>query len=219
VRCAARFSRPHCQSRRRHGCPGRHEEGTRDIVQERAARLCSNASALGLLCPRPVERIARKPVRGGSRFAGLRCGDASWTNATGIGWCRRVAERKLHSRARIERSLGVPARRFQVAEVGKRHRGSEKRVSRWQRGAWTGTWLSRVRKDPGGRKGVESRNRGGQAARPGNSGAGRSKGRRGAKVLARWKVSRITRSARIVHAIGLMVVSAALTGARVARAT
>jgi len=50
------------------------------------------------------------------------------TNATGIGWCRRVAGRELHSRARIEGSSGVPARRIQVAEVGKRRRGSEKRV-------------------------------------------------------------------------------------------
>jgi len=35
-------------------------------------------------------------------------------NATGIGWCRRVAGRKPHSCARIERSQGVPARRFRL---------------------------------------------------------------------------------------------------------
>jgi len=108
---------------------------------------------------------------------------------------------------------------FQVAEVGKRHRGSEKRVSRWQRGTWTGAWLSRTRKGPRGWKGVENRSRGGQAAEPGKSGAGRSRGRCGAKVLVRWKASRTARPARFVHAIGLRAVSAASTGTRVARAT
>jgi len=46
-----------------------------------------------------------------SRLAGPRCGNApAAANATGIGWCRRVAGRKPHSRARIDGSSGVPVR-------------------------------------------------------------------------------------------------------------
>jgi len=60
--------------------------------------------------------------------------------------------------------VGCARASFQVAEVDKRHRGSEKRVSRWQRGAWTGAQLPRVRKDSRGCKGVENRGCGGQAA-------------------------------------------------------
>jgi len=41
-----------------------------------------------------------------------------------------------------------------------------------------------------GRKGVDNLHRGGKAARQSKTGAGRSKGRRGAKVLVVWKASR-----------------------------
>jgi len=40
------------------------------------------------------------------RLTGSRCGNASRANATGIRWCRRVAERKLHSWVRIETLAG-----------------------------------------------------------------------------------------------------------------
>jgi hypothetical protein len=50
-----------------------------------------------------------------SRLAGPRCGNApAAANATGIGWCRRVAGRKPHSRARIDGSSGVPVRRIRL---------------------------------------------------------------------------------------------------------
>jgi hypothetical protein len=45
------------------------------------------------------------------------------------------------------------------------------------------------------------------------SGAGRSKGRCGATVLARWKTPRVTAAARIVHASARRVILAALTEA------
>jgi hypothetical protein len=45
---------------------------------------------------------------------------------------------------------------------------------------------ARGRRD-GSFKGVDDRHRGGQAAEPGEARAGRSKGRRGAEVFARWK--------------------------------
>jgi len=71
-----------------------------------------------------------------------------------------------------------------VAEVGERRRGSKKRASRWLRGAWTGTQLSRSPQGvSGGFKGVDNRHRGGQAAEPGKARAGRLRGRCGAMVL------------------------------------
>jgi len=195
VRRVTRSSRPHHQSNRRPGCPRRHEKGTRDIVQERAARLCSNASALDLPCPRKwntscasrrVQVEARRlPMR--QRIAGQRNRHRLVPASSGAKAPLACEDGTL---------VGCARALFQVAEVGKRRRGPEKRVSRWQRGAWTGARPSRVRKGFSGVKGVENRNRGGQAAEPGNSGAGRSRGRCGAKVLARWKASRIARPAR-----------------------
>ena len=69
--------------------------------------------------PRPVIRLvrasgARRSESRRERIAARRptvwqrTGEA---NATGIGWCRRAAGRKLHSRARIGSSKGVPVRR------------------------------------------------------------------------------------------------------------
>jgi len=62
------------------------------------------------------ESGTRRAQAGGcrSRLAAPRCGNVSRGNATGIGWCQRVAGRKPHSRARIGRSLGVLARRFRL---------------------------------------------------------------------------------------------------------
>jgi len=107
----------------------------------------------------------------------------------------------------------------QVAEVGKRRRGPEKRDSRWQRGTWTGAWPAQ---HPQGCWAGEKASRTGVAVakprEPGKSGAGRSRERRGARVLVRWKVSRIVSTARIVHASGLKMVSAAPPDAHPARA-
>jgi hypothetical protein len=155
-----------------------------------------------------TRRAKSRRVRNVARRSPVRQRTAE-TDATGIGWCRRVAGRKPHSRARVERSSGVPARRLTVAEVGKLRRGSEKRASRWQRGAWTGAWLSTARKSRRGRKGVDRQQRGGQVAVQTKSEAGRSKGRCGATVLARWKTPRVIAAAHLVHAGARRVISAA----------
>lgn len=82
--------------------------------QERAARLRSSAPARDLLLRASGTRRAKAGACG-SRLAGPRCGNASEAaNATGIGWCRRVAGRKLHSRVRIDGSSGVLARRIRL---------------------------------------------------------------------------------------------------------
>jgi len=98
--------------------------------------------------------------------------------------------------------LGVPVRRIQVAEVGKRRRGSEKRVPG---GNGTGGREPRSGQAPKrartGRKGVDGLHRGGQAAGQAKTGAGRSKGRRGAKVLAVWKTSRAVLPHAPLHAV------------------
>jgi len=218
VRRVARSSRPHRESSRRPGCPGRHEKGTRDIVQERAVRLCSSASAHDLLRPRKwnASRASRR-VQVVARWLPMRRRIVGQRNRHRLVPASSGAKAPLACEDRT--LVGCARASFQVAEVGKRCRGPEKRVSRWQRGAWTGAQSSKLRKGPRGRKGVEIRCCGGKAARPGKSGAGRSRGRCGAKVLARWKASRITRTARIVHAIGLRAVLAASMGAQVARAT
>jgi len=88
--------------------------------------------------------------------------------------------------------VGCARASYSVAEVGERRRGSKKRVSRWLRGAWTGTQLSRSPKGgSGGCKSVDNRHRGGQAAEPGKARAGRLRGRCGAEVFVRRKASQI----------------------------
>jgi hypothetical protein len=67
---------------------------------------------------RGVQRAARRPS------TRQRVGRA---NATGIGWCQRVAGRKPHSRARNDSSFGCARASTSVAEVGERRSGSEKR--------------------------------------------------------------------------------------------
>jgi len=89
---SARGPTPREQSRRRPGCPERHEEGTRDIVREK--RIAFSRAFRPAAC------------FGKSWLAGLGAATHRKANATGIGWCRRAAERELHSRARIEGSFG-----------------------------------------------------------------------------------------------------------------
>jgi hypothetical protein len=159
ARRATRSSRPHHQSNRRPGCPRRHEEGTRDIVQERAARLCSNASALDLPCPRKwntscvsrrVQVEARRPPMR-QRIAGQRNRHRLVPASSGAKAPLACEDRTL---------VGCARALFQVAEVGKRRRGPEKRVSRWQRGAWTG---ARPLESPQGLTGGEKASRTGIA--------------------------------------------------------
>jgi hypothetical protein len=114
-------------------------------------------------------------------------------NATGIGWCRRVAGRKPHSRARNERSQGVPARRFrlQKSASGAWVQRSASPVGSGARGRGPQLPAASRKGSGGGERGGDSWDHGGQAVTPGKSGAGRSRGRCGATELARWKASRI----------------------------
>jgi len=123
-RRSAGSSRPDEDSNRRPGCPGHHEEGTRDIVK--SARLAFARVFRPVTCFFRASGTRRaKAGACGSRFAGPRCGNApAAANATGIGWCRRVAGRKPHSRAKIDGSSGVPVRRIRLQKVGERRRGS-----------------------------------------------------------------------------------------------
>jgi hypothetical protein len=82
-------------------------------TRPRTARpcLCSGTSAHGMPRPRKWNAGVERPrVHSVARRFPLWQRNAE-TNATGIGWCRRVAGRKPHSRARVERSSGVPVRR------------------------------------------------------------------------------------------------------------
>jgi hypothetical protein len=158
--------------------PGAPRGGHARHRQERAARLRSSVPARDLLLPRKrnatcesrrVRVAARRPT------VRQRIGRA---NATGIGWCRRVAERKLHSRARIDGSSGVPVRlirlqksandvevRRSVLPAGNGARGREpssrglRKESRGSaKASTTGTAVakpwSRGRPEPGAREGV-----------------------------------------------------------------
>jgi hypothetical protein len=83
----------------------------------------------------------RKPgraVRGSPASHTATCEGA---NATGIGWCQRVAGRKPHSRARSDSSFGCARASTSVAEVGERGPRFREARSRWQTGVWTGTRL------------------------------------------------------------------------------
>jgi hypothetical protein len=111
---SAGSSRPDEDSNRRPGCPGHHEEGTRDLVK--SVRLAFARVFRPVTCSFRASGTRRaKAGACKSRFAGPRCGNASAAaNATGIGWCQRVAGRKPHSRARIDGSSGVLARRIRL---------------------------------------------------------------------------------------------------------
>jgi hypothetical protein len=92
------------------GARGVKEEGPRESFEERATAF---TPAL-----RPAVRLVhasgtrrRKPLRADRGSLVLDAATYRETNATGIGWCRRAAGRKLRSRARIGRSKGVPAYR------------------------------------------------------------------------------------------------------------
>jgi len=118
-------SRSRKRTCRRPGCQELHEEGARHRSQK-AARFPS----LGPL--RPMTRLGR-----GSQANPMRCkshrGDQRSRHR-----CRRAAERKPRSRARIGRSSGVPTRRKRLQKSASDVTGPEKRASRWQGDAWTG---------------------------------------------------------------------------------
>jgi len=218
ARRVTRSSRPHHQSNRRPGCPRRHEKGTRDIVQERAARLCSNASALDLPCPRKWNTsCASRRVQVEARRPPMRQRIVGQRNRHRLVPASSGAKAPLACEGRT--LVGCARALFQVAEVGKRRRGPEKRVSRWQRGAWTGARPSRVRK---GSRGVKRRRE--PESRWPSREAGELRSRaleralRGKGSCSMEGISDRSSSSH-VHAIGLRAVSAASTDAHVARAT
>jgi len=130
-------------------------------------------------------------------LAGSRCGDASPGRRN-----RRPrvpagsGDESVHSRARIDGSKGVPARRIRLQKSSSEAEVQTSAISRWQRGAWTGIQPACLCKEAGGCKGIVKRRRGGQAAAPGKARAGRPRGRRGARVLDRWKALQAVPPAR-----------------------
>jgi len=119
-------SRSRKRACRRPECQELHEEGASDIVRRRLRALLHS----GRSDPRPAWVVARRPTRcGANRIGG---------HQRSRHRCRRAAERKPRSRARIGRSSGVPTRRKRLQKSASDVTGPEKRASRWQRDAWTG---------------------------------------------------------------------------------
>jgi len=151
-----------------------------------------------------VERNVRKPgraVRGSPAPHMATCGGA---NATGIGWCQRVAGRKPHSRARDDSSTGCARASTSVAEVDERRQGPEKRDPDGKRACGRGPGSRRAPQGANrGINGVDDRHRGGQAAEPGEARAGRSKGRCGAEVFVRRKALQVAIWAGSFTRVGL----------------
>jgi len=129
-----RDSRPHDESSRRHGCPERYEEGTRESSKN-ARRLCSGASAHGLSRPRKWNAACEEPSRTerGSQVPGAATHRGDRRNRHRLVPASSGAKAPLACEGRT--LVGCARASITVAEVGKLRRGSEKRASRWQRGA------------------------------------------------------------------------------------
>jgi len=151
VRRVSRSSRPHHESNRRPGCPRRHEKGTRDIVQERAVRLFSSASALDLPRPRKWNTVrASRCVQVEARRPPMRQRIEGQRNRHRLVPASSGAKVPL---AREDRTLVGCARvSFQVAEVGKRRRSSEKRDLPLATGRVDGSSALEVPQGPAGAK-------------------------------------------------------------------
>jgi len=119
-------SKPHEQSRRRPGCPRRHEEGIREHRSRIALRLLSNVSARELLRAghgsqaKRWAKLTEGPTQPASVGAGVKAG------------------RELHWRARAFGSFGCA----RASYPGCRSRQASSRLrearTRWQRDGWTG---------------------------------------------------------------------------------
>jgi len=162
-----------------------------------------------------VERTVRKPVRAERGSPALLVATRERANATGIGWCQRVAGRKSHSRARNDSSFGCVRASTSVAEVGERCPGSEKRDPAGKRARGRGPRRSRI--PSRGRSRVERRRR--PAPRWQSRGAGRDPSR----AFERTSRGRGFRSMEgtpgrtlgfLVHAGKLRAILAALGGIR-----
>jgi len=185
-------SRPIGDSNRRPGCPKLHEEGTRDTRQRargsafaRELRPVScpvHASGTRRASSRCVQlAVRRPPVR--QRTSGQRNRHRLVPASSGAKAPLACEDRRL---------VGCARASIQVAEVGERRRGPEKRAYPLAAGHVDGDpTLEGSARIPRGRKSVGRQHRGGQAAELEQAGAGRSKGRCGAKVFARWKAPRV----------------------------
>lgn len=152
--------------------------------------LRSGASARALPRPRKWNASRAKAACAERGSQALDAATHRRADATGTGWCRRAAGLTPHSRARIDGSQGVPARRYRLQKSASDAETQEKR-GRWQRARERGS-------SPNGSERTRSSGRsstaGGAVATPRRrfqAGAGRSRERRGAKVLARRKVPRV----------------------------
>jgi len=162
-----------------------------------------------------VEHSERKPGRAarGSQVtsaATRRCGQRNWHRLVPAS---SEAEASLACEDRAART-GVPARRLSVAEVGERRLGSEKHdplaIGRVDGNQSYCRETAERWSSSGGFKSVDDRHRGGQAAEPGETRAGRSRERRGAEVFARWKALPIAFGACSFTREGKGAISAAL---------
>jgi hypothetical protein len=129
----------------------------------------------------------------GSRLAGPRCGNApERPTQPGIGWCQASSGAKAPL-ACEDRQLEGCARTSKRLQKSASDDEAERSAIPGGNGmTWTAAQLSRdLQRTRGLCKGVGSEQRGGQAAGFVKIGAGRPRGRCGAKVLDRWKAPRI----------------------------
>jgi len=201
------------------GCPKRYRGGHARHRQERAlclARALRPAtSVIHASGTRRAQagacrlRLARPPLR-------QRSGEA---DATGVDWTPASSGAKAPLACEDRWLAGCARVSFAVAEVGERRRGPEKRDSRWQRGAWTGT---QPRQSPQGTVGGQRRRE--PVLRWPSRGTGKGPSRALERAL-RGDGLRSTEGTsgcppeRFVHANELAAASAALAGLSDARAS
>lgn len=140
-----------------------------------------------------AERVGVKAGASGWRLAGPRCGNApERPTQPGIGWCQASSGAKAPLACEDRQLEGCARTSKRLQKSASDDRGREKRAYPLATGHVDGgPALAGSPKDPRGRKGVGSGQRGGQAARLVKTGAGRPRGRCGAKVLDRRKAPRI----------------------------
>jgi len=139
----------------------------------------------------PVERSARKPSRAdrGSPAPGAATHRGSQRNRDPSGTGEQRGSQELHSRARNRELVGCARASTRLQKSSGGIPGPEKRglVGNEKRERGPGAIGRKTRATPT----MSTTRRRGNAARRGKAGAGRSKGRCGAKAPDGWKASRI----------------------------
>jgi hypothetical protein len=184
-----------------HGANRTGDPGARGVTRRaRATSSKERANQAFARAPRPVIRLvrasgARRSESRRERIAARRSPVWRRTGEADATWHRLVpGEQRSESPTRVR---GLAARRAcpyveTVAEIGERRpRPREARYPLATGHVDGGPALAGSQKDPRGCKGVGSEQRGGQAAGLVKIGAGRPRGRCGAKILDRWKAPRI----------------------------